>query len=108
MCTIIEQALEIDEIVVCPHDDASGCKCRKPKPGMLLALADRWDVDLRRSFVIGDSWKDVEAGRAAGCRTILLDEHKKDAGAADCVVATLQEAVLAIQSELRALRRGQQ
>lgn len=64
--------LPIDEIFVCPHDNADGCACRKPKPGMLLKAAEKWGVDLKRSFFIGDTVKDLEAGRAAGCSTILL------------------------------------
>ncbi len=65
-------AVPLDEIVVCPHDDADGCQCRKPQPGMILSLAHRWGVDLGSAFVVGDSWKDLEAGRRAGCQTILV------------------------------------
>ena len=64
----------VDEIYVCPHQDADRCVCRKPGIGMLTAAATDWDVQLDRSFVIGDRWRDVEAGRAAGCYTILLDQ----------------------------------
>lgn len=60
------------DILVCPHDDADGCACRKPKPGLLLAAARRFGLDLSRSVLVGDRWSDVEAGRAAGCRTVLI------------------------------------
>ena len=67
------ELLPVDDIVTCPHDDADGCKCRKPRPGMLLDAAARLGIDLQASFVIGDRWRDVEAGRRAGCTTVFLD-----------------------------------
>ena len=73
MTEMIYSAMPVDAIWICPHDDADGCSCRKPKPGMLLEAAKRWSIDCSRSFIIGDSWKDMEAGRAAGCTTIILD-----------------------------------
>lgn len=63
----------IDRFEVCYHDDADGCDCRKPKPGLIIAAAQELDIDLGRSFMIGDRWKDVEAGKHAGCRTIFVD-----------------------------------
>jgi D-glycero-D-manno-heptose 1,7-bisphosphate phosphatase len=69
----LREALPVDEIVVCPHDDADGCECRKPKPGMLLAAGARLGVDLGASFMVGDRWRDVEAGRSAGCRVVFVD-----------------------------------
>jgi D-glycero-D-manno-heptose 1,7-bisphosphate phosphatase len=68
----IYQILPIDDLRVCPHDDRDDCACRKPRPGMLLDLAAQWQVDLRRSFIVGDSWKDIQAGKQAGCHTILI------------------------------------
>src|SRR5262245_53494191 len=63
--------LPIDEFRVCVHDDGDSCACRKPKPGLLLAAPH---YDIGRSVMVGDRWRDVEAGRAAGCRaTILID-----------------------------------
>ena len=67
------QTLALREVLVCPHDDADQCDCRKPKPGLLLAAAKKYDIALQRSFMIGDRWRDIEAGRAAGCRTIWID-----------------------------------
>lgn len=69
----LTEALDLDDIRVCPHDDADGCDCRKPKPGMLLAAARDFDIDLRSSIMVGDRWKDVAAGEAAGCRTVFVD-----------------------------------
>jgi transaldolase len=65
--------LPLDGVLVCPHDDGDRCECRKPKPGLLFEGARLYDVDLRRSYLVGDRWRDVEAGAAAGCRTILVD-----------------------------------
>lgn len=66
------EVLGVDAISVCEHDDIDGCDCRKPKPGMLIDAAERFGVDLKKSFMVGDRWRDIEAGRAAGCRTILI------------------------------------
>ncbi len=71
----LRRRLPIQDIHVCYHDDADGCECRKPKPGMLLAAARDLGIDLARGFMIGDRWRDIEAGRRAGCRTIFIDYH---------------------------------
>lgn len=70
--------LPLDDIRVCYHDDGDGCSCRKPKPGLILGAARDWQVDLRRSFVVGDRWRDIEAGHRAGCRTVFIDHHDLD------------------------------
>ena len=62
----------IDAIYTCPHDDRDACACRKPKPGLLEQASRAWNVTLAESFLVGDSWKDVAAGKAAGCTTILV------------------------------------
>lgn len=69
----MRQHLALDEIRVCFHDDADGCACRKPKPGMIYAAAVEREIALARSFMIGDRWRDIGAGKAAGCRTILVN-----------------------------------
>ncbi len=63
----------LDDIWVCCHDDPDGCLCRKPRPGLLLAAARDWGIDLAGSFMVGDRCKDIEAGGRAGCRTVLID-----------------------------------
>jgi D-glycero-D-manno-heptose 1,7-bisphosphate phosphatase len=72
---ILMMELPLDDLRVCMHDDAAGCYCRKPKPGLLEAAADQLHLDLATSFMVGDRWRDIEAGRAAGCRTVLIDHH---------------------------------
>jgi D-glycero-D-manno-heptose 1,7-bisphosphate phosphatase len=66
--------LPLDAIEVCPHDDADRCDCRKPKPGLLLQAAAREGIDLSRSFMVGDRYRDIEAGHSAGCRTVLIGD----------------------------------
>jgi D-glycero-D-manno-heptose 1,7-bisphosphate phosphatase len=66
-------ALPIDEFLVCAHDNAANCFCRKPKPGMVLEAAARHGVDLRQSFLIGDRWRDIDCGAAAGVRTVSIE-----------------------------------
>ena len=70
---VLRSELGVDDIFGCFHDDADRCECRKPRPGLLLAGAQHWDVDLAGSFLIGDRWRDVEAGRTAGTTTVFID-----------------------------------
>jgi len=93
MLAALKAAVPVDDIAICPHDDADRCACRKPQPGMLLMLAERHDLDLARSVLVGDTWRDVEAGRRAGCRTVLLAREYNGDVTADAVVGTLAEAV---------------
>ncbi|MBI4503675.1 MAG: HAD family hydrolase [Gemmatimonadetes bacterium] len=93
----LTRVARIDEISICPHDDADQCGCRKPKPGMILDLARRWNVELPRSYVVGDSWKDIDAGRRAGCRTILVRGGDARGLVADWLVESLEEAAEVIQ-----------
>jgi D-glycero-D-manno-heptose 1,7-bisphosphate phosphatase len=65
--------LPIDEFRTCFHDSGDGCDCRKPQPGALLAAAIHHGIDLYHSFMVGDRWRDIEAGQRAGCKTILID-----------------------------------
>ena len=67
--------LRLDDFLVCYHDDDSHCECRKPAPGLLLSAARDRNLDLTRSFMVGDRWRDIGAGNRAGCRTILIDYH---------------------------------
>jgi transaldolase len=69
----LARQLGLDAVLVCPHDDADLCDCRKPLPGLLLQAARTFDLDLDRSVMVGDRWRDIEAGRAAGCITVFID-----------------------------------
>ena len=71
--------LPLREILVCYHDDQDDCECRKPRPGLILRAAQQYGVDLSRSWMVGDRWKDIAAGRAAGLRTIFVDYRYSEA-----------------------------
>jgi histidinol-phosphate phosphatase family protein len=89
----------------CPHRANAGCRCRKPNPGLLLRAAREHGVSLRRSWMIGDILDDVEAGRRAGCRTMLVDNGNETewqlnaARRPDCIVADLSQAAALILAE---------
>jgi D-glycero-D-manno-heptose 1,7-bisphosphate phosphatase len=87
--------LPIDEFRMCPHDDRDGCDCRKPSSGMIESAAHDSRLDLAGSFMIGDRWRDIEAGRRAGCTTILIDWHYDEAitVSPDFVTTSLPAAV---------------
>ncbi len=92
----MEQELGIDCVKTCFHSQTENCDCRKPEPGMLLEAAQDLNLGLPDSFIIGDRKSDVEAGKAAGCKTIFVDrgyrpEEKTDT--ADITVLSLTEAV---------------
>ncbi len=87
--------MPIDDVLVCYHRDSDNCACRKPKPGMLTEAAARHGIDLGGSYMVGDRYRDVEAGQAAGCRTVWIDCHYAEPAPqrpADARVATLGEA----------------
>jgi D-glycero-D-manno-heptose 1,7-bisphosphate phosphatase len=101
MHRILQSAVPLDDIEICPHQDADQCACRKPKPGMLLDVASRLGIDLPHSYFIGDTRRDVGAALAAGVTPILIDcsynrdlrvQHRvKDlAEAADLIVNLLR------------------
>jgi D-glycero-D-manno-heptose 1,7-bisphosphate phosphatase len=92
--------LSMDSIRVCYHDNSDECECRKPKPGLILQAAQEEAIDLEASFMVGDRWKDVEAGRRAGCRTILIDNHYSEPNKSKptYTVTSFHEAVTAILS----------
>ncbi len=72
--------LPLDRVEVCYHPGKGfECDCRKPKPGMLLDAARELGVDLAQSWMVGDRWRDIDCGHAAGCQTILIDYHYAEA-----------------------------
>jgi D-glycero-D-manno-heptose 1,7-bisphosphate phosphatase len=89
----LRTAVELDDLLVCEHDSSDGCPCHKPKPGMILSAAARWKIALQGSFVIGDRWRDVEAGRAAECYTVLIERPYSRCSTADVSVDNLSAAV---------------
>ena len=87
--------LPLDRVEVCYHSGQGfECDCRKPKPGMLLRAAKELGLDLAQSWIVGDRWRDIDCGHAAGCRTILIKYNYDEAlrQAPDFRVGNLLEA----------------
>ena len=92
----LQAELPVDDVLVCLHDEADNCQCRKPRPGLLIEAQRKYNLDLSRSFLIGDRWKDVDAGNAAGLKTVLIDYNyrERDPSTEPSVrVCSLREAV---------------
>ena len=69
---VVQAGGRIDAFFFCPHTEAANCSCRKPKPGMLLEIAQRFNVSLKDCYMVGDALKDVQAAVAAGAKPILV------------------------------------
>jgi D-glycero-D-manno-heptose 1,7-bisphosphate phosphatase len=92
----VAAALPIDDFLTCFHDGADRCECRKPAPGLLLKAASIRNIDLSRSYLIGDRWRDIDAGASAGCRTVLIDydyDERRPTATPDRVTTSLGDAV---------------
>lgn len=96
----------IDAIYYCNHHPKSinpnypkVCECRKPKPGMILDAAKDWNIALNNSWVVGDTDKDINAGKAAGCKTILIKKPYSGVCQPDLVVGNLGEIIDIINRE---------
>ena len=88
-------ALPLDAVFTCYHDDADRCDCRKPKPGMLLRAFQDFKIDASLSYMVGDRWRDIDAGASAGCKTVWIDYNyaeRAPASRVDARVASVAEA----------------
>jgi D-glycero-D-manno-heptose 1,7-bisphosphate phosphatase len=94
MNTHLSGLLGLDAVLCCFHDESDGCRCRKPKPGMLQDAARAFGIDLSASYMVGDRWRDTEAGRRAGCATFFIDYGYREAQPESCDyrVSSLWEA----------------
>jgi len=92
MHAVLQRRLPIDELLVCPYDDATH-PCFKPHPGMFLEAAFKWSLDLDRSFVISDKWQDAKAAQIAGCTSVMIDSPWIGTDHHDFVVPDLEQAV---------------
>jgi D-glycero-D-manno-heptose 1,7-bisphosphate phosphatase len=90
----LQQELPIDDFRTCFHDSDAGCSCRKPLPGALLEAARVHNIDLGASYMVGDRWRDTEAGASAGCKTFFIDYgyDEKQPKSVDFRVNSLLEA----------------
>jgi D-glycero-D-manno-heptose 1,7-bisphosphate phosphatase len=100
--TDIRDALCLDDVRLCPHD-GDCCECRKPKPGMILDSARHFGVDLSRSVMVGDRWRDIAAGVNAGVKTVFVDHHydEEQPERPDFICHSLFEAVPFIKTIIR-------
>ncbi len=91
----VVQELGLTDLATCFHDNSDRCDCRKPNPGLLLRLAKKHGVDLGYSVMVGDRWRDIEAGERAGCRTVFIDRgyDERRPESQDIIAASLEEAV---------------
>jgi D-glycero-D-manno-heptose 1,7-bisphosphate phosphatase len=97
----LRKTLPLDDFFVCYHDDSDNCACRKPKPGLLMQAAGKYPLDLRASFLVGDRWRDIEAGQTAGCRTVWVDRRyaERAPAAPDATVGSCLDAARWIVSQ---------
>lgn len=99
--TFLASQLPIDDFKTCYHDNEDKCSCRKPLPGALLEAAREHKIELTKSFMVGDRWRDIDAGASAGCKTFLINypycEKKPDAP--DFIITSLLEAAEIIIGE---------
>lgn len=88
--------LPLDDILTCYHDDSDECDCRKPRAGLIISASRKYGVDLENSYMIGDRWRDIEAGANAGCKTIWIDygyREQPPSSTPNARVRSLPEAV---------------
>lgn len=97
----LASTLTIDAIKTCYHDNCDGCLCRKPLPGALIGAAEEYGIDLTKSFMVGDRWRDIEAGRLSGCKTFFVDYGyaEQQPEAPDFIVSSLLEVQKIITGE---------
>ncbi|MBI2926188.1 MAG: HAD-IIIA family hydrolase [Verrucomicrobia bacterium] len=93
MHELLRLKFPIDDIFVCPHDEADRCPCRKPRSGMFVEAAFKWHLDLDRSFVVSDKWQDARAAAVVGCTSILVRSPWIGNCHHDFVLPSLGEAV---------------
>lgn len=100
----LQRETGVDAIYVCPHVDADDCDCRKPRPGLLRRAAVDFNVELTASFLVGDRGRDIGAGEAVGCTTVLVEGTAEPAGNPQFRAATLADAVTLILETREAQR----
>lgn len=101
----MKQTLALDDFFTCYHDGGE-CDCRKPKPGLIYQGRDRYRIDLSRSYMIGDRWRDIDAGHSAGLKSLLIDYGYKERGPTrepEAKVKSLKEAADWILADAKAL-----
>jgi D-glycero-D-manno-heptose 1,7-bisphosphate phosphatase len=105
----LRQEFGLDDILVCRHEDADSCPCRKPRAGLLTEAAFKWHLDLDRSFVVGNRWQDAEMARIVGCVSLLVKSPWIGRGHHDFVLpdlASVAEKILDLKDGTHAILGG--
>lgn len=91
----IKERVPIDDIFVCLHADRDQCLCRKPLPGMLLSAQEKWHINFKKSFLVGDRWRDIGAAQAVGCESFFVEYNYQEQRPSPpyYAVTSLKEAV---------------
>lgn len=89
---MLKRFFDLDDLVMCPHDEMDRCPCRKPKPGLLREAAFKFQLSLDHSFVISDKWQDAQAAHNVGCTSLLIKSPWNGSGHVDFVVPDLETA----------------
>ena len=96
MHTLLLKVFPLNDIMMCLHDDADRCPCRKPKPGLFREAAFKWQLSLDHSFVLSDKWQDAKAAQNAGCTSILIQSPWNGTGHHDFIVQDCEIAAARI------------
>ncbi|WP_442596079.1 D-glycero-alpha-D-manno-heptose-1,7-bisphosphate 7-phosphatase [Neobacillus sp. D3-1R] len=101
LCELVgEKGGKLKEITYCPHKPKAGCECRKPNAGLLLDLAKKYDIDLKRSVMVGDHERDIEAGKKAGCKTVFIGNEETSADQkADSLLSAVEDILELLENE---------
>lgn len=73
MTKVLYEKLLVDDVFYCTHNDSDKCNCKKPKPGLLMQATEKWNIDLKNSYMVGDTWKDADAAKMANVNFLLLN-----------------------------------
>ena len=87
----ILDTLPVDDLLVCPHDNEDNCSCRKPEPGMILDAVSLYNIDIDKSFVIGDSWRDMDMANRVRCRSVLISAWYNESVMGSYIVSSIDE-----------------
>ncbi|HEY0455261.1 MAG TPA: HAD hydrolase-like protein, partial [Verrucomicrobiae bacterium] len=106
MHDLLRRTFPLDDIMLCPHEEADQCPCRKPRPGLLIESAFKWHLSLDHSFVVSDKWQDAEAARTAGCTSVQLKSPWNGQVHHDFILAdlnTIAEKILRLKQQVECI-----
>lgn len=89
MHQVLRHRFQLDDILICPHDQNDRCNCQKPNPGLLTEAAFKWHLNLEHCFVVSDKWQDADAARVVGATSLLLKSSWNGSGHHDFILPNL-------------------